>query len=135
MLPYERRVVDALLSTDDPERRRRVREHVAAELAAKPEVLRAGLVGETVLLSAWSTARRRGRPLRPAEELAWLEGHPVGLVRQWARALRSLVLFAEHELFAPGPSVEPESVGPEPSELDPSEPGPSVEPELSVGHP
>ncbi len=99
MLPYERRVVDALLSTDDPERRQAVRDHVAAELAAKPEVLRAGLVGETVLLTGWSALRRRGRAVTPADELAWLEGHPIGLVRQWARALRSLVLFAEQEML------------------------------------
>lgn len=99
MLTYERRVVDALLSSDDPARRQAVADHVAAELAAKPEVLRAGLVGETVLLSAWSVARRRGQPLRPADELAWLERHPIGLVRQWVRALRSLVLFAEQEML------------------------------------
>lgn len=99
MLAYERWVVDALLGTDDPAIRRAVTEHVAAELAAKPEHLRAGLVGETVLLGVWSRARRRGRPLAAADELAWLEHHPIGLVRQWVRALRSLVLFAEQEML------------------------------------
>ena len=31
--------------------------------------------------------------------LAWIEDHPIGLVRQWARAIRSLVLFAENEML------------------------------------
>jgi hypothetical protein len=99
MLPYERRVVDALLSSDDPARRQAVADHAAAALAAMPEVIRGGIAGETVLLSAWSAARRRGRAIVPVDELAWLEGHPIGLVRQWVRALRSLVLFAEQEML------------------------------------
>ncbi|HEX7132657.1 MAG TPA: hypothetical protein VF228_08780 [Iamia sp.] len=101
MLPYERRVVDALLSSDDPEVRRAVTEHVGATLAAMPEVLRAGIAGETVLLGTWSAARRRGRATATAavDDLAWLDGHPIGLVRQWVRALRSLVLLAEQEIL------------------------------------
>lgn len=98
MLAYERQVVDAFSTTDDPERRRAVSEHAGAALAAMPEFIRLGIAGETVLLGSWSALRRRGRPLDPEAELAWLEGHPVGLVRQWARALRSLVLFAEQEM-------------------------------------
>ena len=100
MLAYERRVVDALLTSDDPARRRAVAEHTSRALAAMPEVIRLGIAGETVLLSAWSAARRRGRGFDPAAEVDWLEGHPVGLVRQWERALRSLVLFAEQEMLA-----------------------------------
>lgn len=100
MLAYERRVVDAFLTSDDPERRRAVSEHAGAALAAMPEFIRLGIAGETVLLGSWSALRRRGRPIDPSAELAWLEGHPVGLVRQWARALRSLVLFAEQEMLS-----------------------------------
>ena len=107
MLPYERRVVDALLSSDDPGRRQVVADHTSAALAAMPEVIRAGIAGETVLLGSWSAARRRGRPLDPVDELAWLESHPLGLVRQWVRALRSLVLFAEQELAADDTLVAP----------------------------
>lgn len=99
MLPYERQVVDALIGTDDPARRRAVADHMGATLAAMPEHLRAGFVGETILLTTWSAARRRGRPRDMAAELAWLESHPIGLVRQWLRALRSLVLFAEQEML------------------------------------
>lgn len=100
MLPYQRQVVDALIGSDDPARRRAISEYVAATLAATPEVLRAGFAGETVLLTTWSAVRRRGRPLDPDDELAWLDGHPIGLVRQWVRALRSLVLLAEQEMLA-----------------------------------
>jgi hypothetical protein len=107
MLPYERRVVDALLSSDDPARRTAVADHVGATLAAMPEHLRAGLVGETVLLTTWSAAKRRGRPLAPAHELAWLEGHPIGLVQQWFRALRSLVLLAELEMLDADETARP----------------------------
>jgi hypothetical protein len=92
-------VVDALLSSEDPARRQAVADHVGATLAAMPEHLRAGIAGETVLLTTWSAARRRGRPPVPADEVAWLEHHPLGLIRQWVRALRSLVLLAELEMF------------------------------------
>ena len=76
MLPYERRVVDALLSSDDPERRQAVADHAGAALAAMPEFIRVGIAGETVLLGTWSGLRRRGRPIDPTTEVAWLEGHP-----------------------------------------------------------
>lgn len=99
MLPYERQVVEALIGSDDPARREAVAEHVALTLAAMPELIRAGIAGETVLLTTWSAARRRGRPLAADDELAWLDGHPIGLVRQWVRALRSLVLLAENEML------------------------------------
>jgi hypothetical protein len=100
MLPYERQVVDALIGSDDPARRTAIADHVGATLAAMPEHLRAGIAGETVLLTTWSAARRRGRPIDAADEVAWLDGHPIGLVRQWVRALRSLVLMAEQEMLA-----------------------------------
>lgn len=100
MLPYERQVVDALIGSDDPGRRAAIADHVGATLAAMPEHLRAGIAGETVMLTTWSAARRRGRPITPADEVSWLDGHPIGLVRQWVRALRSLVLMAEQEMLA-----------------------------------
>jgi len=107
MLPYERRVVDALLTSDDPARRRAVVDHVGATLAAMPEHLRAGIAGETVLLTTWTAVRRRGRPPVLVDELAWLEHHPLGLVRQWVRALRSLVLLAELEMLDADDATRP----------------------------
>lgn len=99
MLRYQRQVVDALIGTDDPARRQAVAAYVAATLAATPELLRIGFAGETVLLTTWSATRRRGRPIDPADEITWLDAHPIGLVRQWVRALRSLVLLAENEML------------------------------------
>jgi hypothetical protein len=115
MLPYERRVVDALIGSDDPGLRRAVSEHVSLTLAAMPELIRGGLMGETVLLTTWSTARRRGRPIEPVDELAWLDGHPIGLVRQWVRALRSLVLLAEAELGDEAELAEADAAATEPA--------------------
>lgn len=98
MLTFERRVATALLRATDPVQRERVLRYVDGSLAAMPEILRAGLVGLTVVLGPWARVRTLAGAGRSDQELvAWLEGHPVGLVRQWLRALRSLVLFAEEE--------------------------------------
>lgn len=98
MLSYERRIVAALLTSTDPAQARSIGTYVGSSLAAMPEVLRAGIAGLSVALGAWATLRRlAGRSRTDAAELAWLEAHPVGLVRQWLRALRSLVMFAEQE--------------------------------------
>jgi len=99
VLPVERRVVGALLSSDDAARRRAVTEHVDAALAAMPEVIRLGIAAEAVVLGTVTAGRRVLRRTDPDEEVAWLAGHPVGLVRQWVRALRSLVLLAEQEMI------------------------------------
>src|SRR5918999_1760051 len=91
MLSFERQVVDALLAS--------VADHVDGVLRDMPEHVRAGIAGQSVLLGAWWAARSR----LPASELGGpalietLEASPVGLVRQYIRLLRSLVLFAEHE--------------------------------------
>lgn len=99
MLAYERQIVEALLTEEDPALRRAVVDHVDAALAAMPEPIRLGLAAETVALSAWATGRRWTRRSRsPGAQVAWLDVHPVGVVRQWVRALRSLVLYAENEM-------------------------------------
>lgn len=98
MLSYERRVVTALLTTPDPAEAESTRSYVAGALGAMPEVLRLGISGLSVLLGAWASARALvGRRRSGADEVAWLQHHPIGLVRQWVRALRSLVLFSEQE--------------------------------------
>jgi hypothetical protein len=98
MLSYERRVVTAMITTPDPVIRESVVQFVGGSLGAMPEFLRAGITLITVVIGSWSGLRSLvGRTRTPAEELAWLEEHPIGLVRQWARALRSLVLFSEQE--------------------------------------
>jgi hypothetical protein len=101
MLTFERRVATALLRATDPVQRERVLRYVDDSLAAMPEILRAGLAGLTVALGPWSRARTLAGAGRSDRDLIeWLEGHPLGLVRQWLRALRSLVLFAEEETMA-----------------------------------
>lgn len=98
MLAYERRVVAALLSTTDGTRTAQVSDYVDGALGAMPEVLRAGIAGISVGLGTFSKIRRVvARPRDPASEVAWLETHPIGLVRQWLRAIRSLVIFADEE--------------------------------------
>lgn len=98
MLRFERRVVTALLSIDDTAQSRAVVAFADGALGAMPEILRFGITAISVFLTAWSAGRRlAGRDRTDAELLAWVQDHPIGLVRQWVRALRSLVLFAEQE--------------------------------------
>ena len=101
MLWFERQVVAGLTGSLDPSHRAAVESFVDGALAALPEHIRAGVAAESVLLGAWArlAAARFGRP--SAVTLEALESSPIGPVRQYARLLGSLVLFAEHEL-APG---------------------------------
>lgn len=100
MVPFERRVVACLTRTDDPDLRAAVAAYVEGCLAAMPEHLRAGVLAESVALSAWARLADRGRGDDEAlrRRLAAWEHHPVDVVRQYVRLLGSLVLFAEVEL-------------------------------------
>jgi hypothetical protein len=98
MLSYERTVVDALLSTDDGRIRWEVTDFTGTSLAAMPPHLRFGIAAISVVLGGYDALRRLiGLRRTPAALVTWLDEHPIGLVRQWVRVLRSLVLFAEHE--------------------------------------
>ncbi|MGH9014362.1 MAG: hypothetical protein ACRDZ1_10565 [Acidimicrobiia bacterium] len=101
MLWFEREVVTTLLDTDDRERRSAIEEYVDGALGAMPEHLRAGVVVESLVLGAWVRLQRAlGRLDRRTLDTrleAW-EASPIGPVRQYVRMMRSLVLFAEHEL-------------------------------------
>lgn len=98
MFSYERRIVSSLLVTDDPTLRREVEGFVDGALADMAELLRVGIVAITLALTVHAGIRKvAGVPRTGAAEVAWLKSHPVGLVRQWVRALQSLVLFAENE--------------------------------------
>jgi hypothetical protein len=99
MLSFERQVVTSLVHDLPRELQPPVRAYVDSALGALPEHLRAGVAAESVLLGAWARARRTLRH-RPADEvpLDVLEASPIGPVRQYVRLMRSLVLFAEHEL-------------------------------------
>lgn len=94
MLGFERKVVDALSTTTDPQQRAAVVDWVDGSLRAMPEVLRAGVAIGSLVLGAWaSVTRRDGARLVHA-----LEASPLPPVRQHLRLLRSLVLFGDLEL-------------------------------------
>jgi hypothetical protein len=106
MLWFERRVVAALVVSDDPGVRSSVEAFVDGSLRDKPEHLRLGLAGESIILGAYAATRRAlGRLDGEAALLALLESWeagPIGVVRQYVRALKSLVAFAENELTTAG---------------------------------
>lgn len=95
MLPIERRVVADLTTTDDPAHRRAVEAWVEGTLAEMSDVLRLGVMAESLLFSAWAALRR---PSDVHGLLAWLDRSPVSLLRSYPRLFRSLVLFGELEL-------------------------------------
>jgi hypothetical protein len=100
VLDVERRVVEALIPGDDRAHRDRVVAWVDGSLADMPELLRLGVLAESLAFAAWS----RVRPARPiADLLDGLERSPIGLVRQYPRLFTSLVLFGDLELAGPGP--------------------------------
>jgi hypothetical protein len=99
MLDFEREVVASLVTSTDPEVRSAVLTYVDQSLRSMPEHLRAGVAAESVMLGAWVGLRQK---LTPDGDLgsqldAW-EGSRLSPVRQYVHLLRSLVLFAEHEL-------------------------------------
>lgn len=100
MLRFERQVVASLIETEDRAQRAAIEAYVDATLADMPEHLRAGVMAESVALSAWAFVRRS--PV--AEVLTSLRRSRVGLLRQYERLLAGQVLFAEQELVA-GPAT------------------------------
>ena len=100
MLWLERRIVAALAGSDDQRTRGAITEFVDTSFRAMPQHLRAGVVGESILLGAYVRLRRGPNP-SPAAILASLEQwehHPIGVVRQYARLLSSLVIFPQQEM-------------------------------------
>jgi len=91
----ERDVVRALLGTDDAHHREQVEAWVAGSLADMPQLLRAGVAAESLLVAVV-------RRLRPSQDLrsilAAMERSPIGLLQQYPRLFRSLVLFGDLEL-------------------------------------
>jgi hypothetical protein len=94
MLRFERQVVATLLTVPDQPTRQAVEEYVEGTLADMPEHLRLGVVAESVAFGALARVWRGDL----ASLLRWLERNPIGLVRQYVRLFRSLVLFGEQEL-------------------------------------
>ena len=101
MLWFERQVVLALTDGLDDEKQAAIAAHVDGALGAMPEHIRLGVGVQSVALGAWTRGRgalwgRRSPGLDV--DVASFEVSRLGPVRQYVRALRYLVLFAEHEL-------------------------------------
>jgi hypothetical protein len=98
MLRFEREVVTALGSTPDEATRSAVEAFVDGSLRAMPEVIRLGVVGESVLFGIWSRLRGTTGPEALRAQLDRWETSRISVVRQYVHMFRSLVLFAENEL-------------------------------------
>jgi hypothetical protein len=110
MLWFEREVVGALVGSEDPGVRSSVEAFVDGSLRDKPEHLRLGLAGESILLGGYAAGLRALGRLDDDDALVALlrswETGPIGVVRQYVRAMKSLVIFAENELAsAPAKAV------------------------------
>lgn len=108
MLKFEREVVGSLTGCADRSVRSAVESFVDGSLRDMPELLRAGVLGESVLLGAYVAALRaagrldRKDPAALACHVGAWESSPVGVVRTWVRMMKSLVVFAENELAVEG---------------------------------
>jgi hypothetical protein len=98
MLWLERQVVEALPTTDSPAIRASITEFVDGSLRAMPEHLRLGIAGESLVLGAWFRLRARNPDVTAVRRQVtrWETSH-ISFIRQYARLLTSLVLFAEQE--------------------------------------
>jgi len=94
MLGFEREVVAALLTVNDPEVRGRVEAWVEGSLRTMPDFVRLGVAVQSVVFGAVFGLLR----IPAARAVTLLERSPLMPMRQYVRALRSLVLFGEQEL-------------------------------------
>jgi len=108
MLWFEREVVGALTESPDQPIKSSVESFVDGSLRDMPEHLRAGVVGESVLLGAYVIGLRTlgrlpaGDPGALLHQLDAWEGSRIGVLRQYVRMMKSLVVFAENELAPEG---------------------------------
>jgi len=108
MLWFEREVVGALTESPDQPLRSSVESFVDGSLRDMPEHLRAGVIGESVLLGGYVAGLRKlGRlpehdPGALVEQLDAWETSRIGVLRSYVRMMKSLVVFAENELAPEG---------------------------------
>lgn len=100
MLWLERRVVAALAGDVDPEQLATIEQYVDGSLRSMPELLRAGVAGESLLLGALPRLAAALGTERDdvARRLARWQRSRIDVIRQYARLLNSLTLFARQEL-------------------------------------
>lgn len=99
MLWLEREVVASLSADVDPAHQAAIAAYVEGVLQDMPDHLRLGVAGESVVLG---TGIRFARLVGSSRSLHdWLdlfERNPIGPIRQYARLLSSLTIFAIEEL-------------------------------------
>jgi hypothetical protein len=92
VLGFEKRVVAALIDGADPALRPGIEAWVEDSLDDLPDHVLLGIRVQSVVLGVWYRTRADSAVLRS------LQNSPLWPVRQYLRALRSLVLMAQHEL-------------------------------------
>jgi hypothetical protein len=102
MLWLEREVVASLSADVDPAHRAAIDAYVEGVLQDMPDHLRLGVAGESVVLgSGIRLARLVGSRRSLQDWLDLFERNPIGPIRQYARLLSSLTIFAIEELAPP----------------------------------
>jgi hypothetical protein len=99
MLWLEREVVASLSADVDPAHRAAIEAYVEGVLSDMPDHLRLGVAGESVVLGTGIRLARMVGSRRSLQD--WLdlfERNPIGPIRQYARLLSSLTIFAIEEL-------------------------------------
>lgn len=99
MLWLERRIVAALAESDDDRSGGAISEFVDSSFRAMPQHLRLGVVVESMVLGTYVRMRHGSDPSRDSivgSLDAW-EHNPIGVIRQYARLLSSLVIFSQQE--------------------------------------
>lgn len=103
MPSFRSRILEALLAPLEPTQRGAAEAFVDGSLGDLPHHLRIGLALDSVLLEAITRATHGGRIPDDAtlrDLVATWERHPLTPIRQYARLLSSLVLFADQETAA-----------------------------------
>lgn len=100
MPSFKSRIIDALLAPLEPTQRGATEAFIAGSLADLPQHLKIGIAVDSMLLEALTRATHGGRipddeTLR--ELITTWESNPLTPIRQYARLLSSLVLFADQE--------------------------------------
>jgi len=100
MASFRSRIIEALLAPLDPTQRGAAEAFVAGSLADLPQHLKIGIALDSVLLEALTRVTHGGRIPDEAtlrKLIATWESNPLTPIRQYARLLSSLVLFADEE--------------------------------------
>lgn len=100
MPDFTNRILDALMAPLEPTQRGTTEAFIAGSLGDLPQHLKFGIAVDSILLETYTRATNGGR-IPDADTLravvARWESNPLTPIRQYARLLSSLVLFADQE--------------------------------------